>query len=214
MVAPTIKDHLKLGPIGTRRLKCSRCATVVHLGAKVEEYYAHLPNHTIPADRRTRKSPSPRQIEAGWRQAGTHVGSRTGAVVAHNPEPNAYASGQFSDERVRDVVDRLGGPDLLHEKRSDPEPRVTCAKGFVSGLVKPINLVALDEDVFPVMIWEPPRQVCLVDCLLSIQGRCTRSLVRTKSSLFDDIEFSPPNLPYRRRNVSVHDNGTREKPRR
>ncbi len=57
-----------------------------------------------------------------------------------------------SDERARDVVDRLAGRELLHEKRSDPESRVTCGKGFVSGLVKPVDLVALDEDAFLLMI--------------------------------------------------------------
>ena len=90
-ITPTTKDqliaiHPDPRPTRARRLKCGRSATVVHLGARVEEYYAHLPNHTIPAQRRIRKSPSPRRIEAGWRQTGTHVGSRTGAVMAHNPE--------------------------------------------------------------------------------------------------------------------------------
>jgi len=48
-------------------------------------------------------------------------------------------------------MDRLEGRDLLHEEWPDPEPRVACGEGFVSGLVKAVDLVTLDQDVFPLM---------------------------------------------------------------
>ena len=76
-----------------------------------------------------------------------------------------------SDDRVGDVVDRLRGRDLLHEKRPDPEPRVTRRPGFVSGFVEPVNLIALDEYVFPLMICKPTGEVRLIEGLLSIRTR-------------------------------------------
>jgi hypothetical protein len=74
-----------------------------------------------------------------------------------------------SDDGVGDVVDRIGGRNLLDEQRPDPVPRETIDERVVTRLVEVDGLVTLDQHVPPLVIREPLCEAGVIHGLLSVQ---------------------------------------------
>jgi hypothetical protein len=54
------------------------------------------------------------------------------------------------------MMDWLGGQDLLDEKRDDPKPRIAGRQCVATGFIEPGYFAALDQNVFPLVVRDPP----------------------------------------------------------